>query len=123
MKNKISGFLRTPVDLKPYSRLGLASFAIALVTGLIVIVDISLALRVPRSPQAVQNLRTVDLWLTWLMLALSASGIILGVAAVVQKQKKPLFGAVGLIFNILFLLAIVGLYLSNLIAFWQAAAP
>jgi hypothetical protein len=123
MKNKANAFLRPSFDFKPYSRLGLASFAAALVTGLLVILDISTALRLQQDSSAVQNLRTVDLWLTWAMLALSAAGVLLGFTAVVQRQKKRLFGVVGLVFNSLFLLAILILYLSNLVAFWQLAAP
>jgi hypothetical protein len=121
MKAKLKTAIQSPFEYQKYSRIGIASFILALITGLLVIADISLVLRFQNDPQAVQFFRSMDLWLTWLMLALAVSGIVLGLAALTQKQKKRLFGIVGLSFNGFFLLAIIGLYVANLVAFWSLA--
>ena len=103
-------------SLKKYSRRGLASFFLAIVVVLIVIVDVASVLNLQRDQSAVQNFSMIDPLLTGLAALLTMAGVGLGIAAVVQKKKNRFFGFVGLVFNGLFLLGIGGLYVINAIA-------
>ncbi len=109
-------------DARQYSRLGIASFVIAILAALVVIADISLGMGAKGDSTAVvQSYQALDVWLTWLTALAAFAGIILGLAAVVQKQRKKLFGWVGLVVNGLFLVAIFGLYLVNAVGFMKFA--
>jgi len=108
-------------DLRKYSRLGIASFLVAILTGLIVIMDIGLALRYQNDPAVIRLFERIDPWLTWLAAFTAFSGIVLGIAATAQKQRERLFGLVGLIANGLFLLGILSLYIASTLAFWRVA--
>jgi len=107
-------------DLRKYSRLGLASYVLVIVTALIIIGDLTLFLRFSNT-LVTEYFKGIDLVATLLAAGVALAGIILGFAAVVQKQKKRLFGIIGLIFNSLFLLTIFTLYASNAVAFWRLA--
>jgi hypothetical protein len=107
-------------DLRKYSRLGLASYVLVIVTALIIIGDLTLFLRFSNT-LVTEYFKGIDLVATLLAAGVALAGIILGFAAVVQKQKKRLFGIIGLIFNSLFLLTIFTLYISNAVAFWRLA--
>ncbi len=109
-------------DARQYSRLGIASFVAAILAALIVIVDISLGLHAKNdATTTIQSFQSLDVWLTWLTALMAFAGIIMGLAAVAQKQRKRLFGLVGLIVNALFLVAIIGLYMVNAIWFLRLA--
>lgn len=109
-------------DARQYSRLGIASFGVAILAALIVIADISAGLGAKGDPAAVvQSYQALDVWLTWLTALLAFAGVVLGIACVAQKQRKRLFGLVGLIVNGLFLVAIFSLYLVNAVGFLRLA--
>ena len=107
-------------DLRKYSRLGLASYVLVIVTALIIIGDLALFLRFSNT-LVTEYFKGIDLAATMLAAGVALAGIILGFTAVVQRQKKRLFGIIGLIFNSLFLLTIFTLYASNAVAFWRLA--
>jgi len=121
LREKLKVLFRPRFEYKKYSRLGIFSFILALLIALIIIGDIITVLRLQNDPTSVQSFRVLDPLITWLMAFLAFAGIVLGIAAVVQKQKKRLFGLVGLIFNGVFLMGIFSLYILNTIAFWRAA--
>jgi hypothetical protein len=102
--------------LKKYSRLGLASFFMAMTVAGIVIGDLAIILRMQNTPLVVQNFTVIDPLLTCLVAILTMAGLVLGFVAVVQRQKNRLFGFVGLIFNGLFLVGIFSLYAINVVA-------
>ncbi len=109
-------------DARQYSKLGISSFVIAILAALIVIIDISMGLGAKNDSAAViQSYQALDVWLTWLTALMAFAGVVLGLAAVVQKQRKKLFGLVGLIVNGLFLAAIFGLYMVNAVGFMRLA--
>jgi hypothetical protein len=107
----------SPPPSKPtkQSHLGIASYIIAILTNLIVIGDVAIALRMQENPNAVQDFALIDPLLTWLTAILAMAGLGLGISAVLRKEKKKLLGRLGLIFNGLFLLGILSLYIINAI--------
>jgi hypothetical protein len=107
-------------DLRKYSRLGMASYTLAIIAALIIIGDITLFLRYSNT-LVTEYFKGIDPVSTWLAAGISVAGIVLGSIAVVQKEKKKLFGIIGLIFNSLFLFTIIGLYAFNAITFWRLA--
>jgi hypothetical protein len=107
--------LAPPSKPTKHSLLGIASYIIAILTNLIVIGDITIALRLQKNPTAVQDFALIDPMLTWLTAILAMAGLGLGIATVVRKEKNRLLGRLGLIFNGLFLLGIISLYLINAI--------
>jgi hypothetical protein len=115
---KIKDLPRT--DLKKYSRLGIASFILAVITVLIIIFDVGIFLRF-QNTLITEYFKSLDSFSTWLAGCVALAGIVLGFAAVVQKKKKRLFGFVGLFSNGLFLLSICSLYGLDAYAFWRMA--
>lgn len=113
--------LQIRFNLRSYSRLGFASFLLAIFSGLIVIADMTLGLHYQSDAGVIPTLQKLDVWLTWLAALLALAGIVLGIAAVAQKEKKRFFGLAGLVVNGLFLLGIVSLYIQDAAAFWIAA--
>jgi hypothetical protein len=107
-------------DLRKYSRLGMASYILAIIAALIIIGDITLFLRYSNT-LVTEYFKGIDPVSTWLAAGISVAGIVLGSIAVVQKEKKRLFGIIGLIFNSLFLFTIFSLYAFNAITFWRLA--
>jgi hypothetical protein len=107
-------------DLRKYSRLGMASYILAIIAALVIIGDIALFLRYSNT-LVTEYFKGIDSVSTWLAAGISVGGIVLGSIAVVQKEKKKLFGIIGLIFNSLFLFTIIGLYAFNAITFWRLA--
>ena len=107
-------------DLRKYSRLGLASFILVIITALIIIGDLALFLRYANT-LVTEYFKGIDIIATLLAAGVALVGIVLGFTAVMQKQKKRLFGIIGLIFNSLFLLTIFTLYAFNAVAFWRLA--
>ncbi len=107
-------------DLKKYSRLGIASFILAILTVMIIIVDVGIFLRFQNTLIS-EYFKSLDAFSTWLAACVALAGIVLGFAAVVQKKKKRMFGFVGLFSNVLFLLSICSLYGLNAYAFWRLA--
>ena len=69
----------------------------------------------------VQNFAVLDSVLTCLAAILALVGLGLGIATVVQKETRRIFGLLGLVFNGLFLLAICILYVINLFALMRVA--
>ncbi len=122
MREKLNHILTPHFELRNYSRLGFASFVTAVICGLVVIIEIILVLRFQNDAQLMGRFRALDPWITLLIVLLAAGGMVVGLAATAQAQKKKIFGMVGLIVNGLFLLGIFILYLTNTIAFWKVAA-
>jgi hypothetical protein len=106
---------------KKYSRMGIASFILAIITPLIVIGDAAIVLRLQNDQAIVQNFIVIDPLLTWLMVFLIVAGLVLGIAGVFQKEKNRLFGFIGLFFNGLFLLGICSLYIINVLDFMKSS--
>ncbi len=107
-------------DLKIYSQLGIASYILAIITALIIIGDVALFLRFSNT-LVTEYFKGIDPISTWLAAGIAMAGIVLGFIALVQKEKKRLFGLIGLVFNGLFLLTILSLYAFNAFAFWRLA--
>ena len=104
-----------------HSRLGIASYILAILAILIVIGDMAVVLRLQKDPTVVQNFAGIDPMLTWLTAILAMTGLGLGIAAVVRKEKKRLLGYSGLIVNGLVLLGIFSLYAINAVAWLRVA--
>ncbi len=120
-KKGLNAIFRPRFDYRAYSRPGIFSFIVALLVAFILIGDVGMVLRFQNDPATLQRFTILDPILTWSMAFLACAGIILGIASMAQKQKRRLFGLVGLVANGLFLLGIVGLYLANIVGFWRLA--
>jgi hypothetical protein len=105
--------LFAPMSLSKYSRPGLASFALALLIGLILIAEMAIVQIGQDTPTAIQNFRIIDPYLTWVIMFMSVVGLMLGIASARSRQGNRLFGFIGLAINGLFLLGIIGLYVLN----------
>jgi hypothetical protein len=106
----------SPSPLSKHSRLGIASYILAILAILIVIGDVAIVLRLQKNPTVVQNFAVIDPMLTWLTAILAMAGLGLGIAAVVRKEKRKVFGYSGLVVNSLVLLGILSLYGINAFA-------
>ena len=104
-----------------HSRLGIASYILAILALLIIIGDMLIVLRLQKNPTVVQNFAVIDPMMTWLTGILAMAGLGLGIAAVDRKEKKRTFGYSGLIANSLVLLGILSLYLINAFALLRVA--
>jgi hypothetical protein len=111
----------SPSPPSKHSRLGIASYILAMLAILIVLGDMVVVLRLQKNPTVVQNFAVIDPMLTWLAAILAMAGLGLGIAAVVRKGKKRVFGYSGLIVNGLVLLGIFSLYVINAIVLMRAA--
>jgi hypothetical protein len=111
----------SPSPPSKHSRLGIASYILAILANLIVIGDMAIVLRLQKNPTVVQNFAVIDPMLTWLTAILATAGLGLGIAAVVRKEKKRVFGYSGLIVNGLVLLGIFSLYVINALVLMRAA--
>jgi succinate dehydrogenase hydrophobic anchor subunit len=107
-----------PPTAQKHSKLGIASFIIGI--GAVLIICLTFVLIVVTSPYMVTSYSTLPadyivptvlkiIFLLFISLILSLIGLGLGIAAVVQKQKKKLFGIIGLMINLLFLLVFLGM--------------
>ncbi len=102
-----------PMSLNKYSRPGLASFAMVLLIGMIVIAEMIIVQQGQNDPATVRNFRIIDPYLTWVVMFMSVVELILGIAAAKDRQVNRLFGFIGLVMNGLFLLGIITLYVLN----------
>jgi FtsH-binding integral membrane protein len=105
--------LFAPMSLKKYSRPGMASSAIALLVGLILIAAMLILQLGQNNPDTVQNFKVIDPYLTWVVMFLSMVGLMLGIAAARSGHGNRFFGFIGLVINGLFLLGIISLYVVN----------
>ena len=104
-----------------HSRLGIASSIIAVLAFVMIGGYIGAALLLRKQPGIVQDFVALDSALTCQAAILALVGLGLGIATVVQKRTRRIFGFLGLVFNSLFLLAICVLYIINLFALMRAA--
>ena len=107
--------------LRKYSHLGIDSVILAIIAGLIVIGDVAVVLRFQNSPSVVRNFAVFDPVLTWLTAILAMAGVGLGLAAVVRKEKRRVVSWIGLIFNGLYFLGILSLYLIDAFTLMKVA--
>jgi hypothetical protein len=105
-----------------HSRLGIASFALAILAIMVICVDIIVALAVKTNPTVLSGYNIIDVALTCSADVLTLVGLGLGIAAVVQKKDLKIFGTLGLILNGLFLLGICGLYAFNIFTLISGAS-
>jgi hypothetical protein len=113
----------TPSDTKTHSRLGIASFVIGLVSMFIFCLAIVLAfgfgVSIASTNPSIQSLQTSPTILAFgLMMLISPFfglvGAVLGFVAVFQKDKKKLFGVLGIVLNLLIVLAFCALLVTGL---------
>jgi uncharacterized membrane protein len=113
----------TPSDTKTHSRLAIASFVIGLVSMFIFCLAIVLAFgygaSIASTNPTIQNLQTSPTVLAFgLMMLVSPFfglvGAVLGFVAVFQKDKKKLFGILGIVLNLLIVLAFCSLLVIGL---------
>ena len=82
--------------------------------------DMAVILFFREKPSMLQGFATMDSVLTCFIAILTLVGLGLGIAAVVQKEAKRVFGILGLVFNGLFLLIIFVFYAINVFALMRA---
>lgn len=104
----------------PQSGFGIASFLIAIVVGIVEIVGIvAAAVLVADNPVAAQQ-ESPEMMAAGCAIcsgvALSILGGILGIVAVLQQNRKKVFGILGLVINGLVVLGILGLMCLGLAA-------
>ncbi|MCR2804370.1 hypothetical protein [Paenibacillus soyae] len=123
-----------PVKMK-HSGLGIASFVLALVAVLTIVIGIIMSVAaVASSPDfmnATEDEIATDILeggggefatlmgaglLMLLSIGISIVGLILGIIAVVLKNRKKVFGIIGLILNALMVLGVVMLFAIGLVA-------
>ncbi|SFW32445.1 DUF6142 family protein [Luteibacter sp. UNCMF366Tsu5.1] len=97
----------------PQSGHGIASFAIALVSGAAVFTGIAFSALLVSAGEAGQNLLVFGLigLVLCFFLALSLAGLILGFIAVRRQDRRRTFGAIGLGLNAFILVGTAGLVL------------
>lgn len=107
-----------PAETQKHSRLGIASFVIGLVSLIIFCLAIVLAfgygVSVASSSPSVQSLEASPTILAFGLMMLFSPflglvGAVLGFVAVFQKDKKKLFGILGIVVNLLIVLAFCAL--------------
>jgi hypothetical protein len=112
-----------PAEAQKHSRLGIASFVIGLVSLIIFCLAIVLAfgygVSIASSSPSVQSLEASPTILAFgLMMLVSPFlglvGAVLGFVAVFQKDKKKLFGILGIVVNLLIVLAFCALLVIGL---------
>ena len=103
-------------EVLKHSRLGVASFVISLVTFVVEVIVIVLAGVLEIEGQMSETSSAVVIVGMLIMLGMFANlvGVGLGIAAVVQKKAKKLFGILGLIFNSCLILLILGLMIIGI---------
>ncbi len=104
-----------------YSRLGIASSIIAGLAVAIIAGYIGAVLLLRKQRLVVQDFTMLDSALTCLADILTFVGLWMGIATVVQKKTRRIFGFIGLAFNGLFLLVICALYIINVFALERVA--
>jgi len=97
----------------PQSGLGIASFVIALVSGLVVVAGIAFAAMVVASGDPEQNLPIFGIvgLILCVFLVLALVGLVLGFLALRRQDRRRTFGAIGLGINAFILIGTVGLAL------------
>ncbi|NII53447.1 hypothetical protein [Luteibacter sp. SG786] len=97
----------------PQSGHGIASFVIALVSGLVVLASITFSALLVASGNAEQHMPVFGLIgiVMCAFLALSLVGLILGFMALRRQDRRRTFGAIGLGLNALILVGTTGLVL------------
>ncbi|MGE7136318.1 DUF6142 family protein [Luteibacter sp. NPDC031894] len=97
----------------PQSGHGIASFVIAMVSGLVILASITFSALIVASGDAEQHLPVFGLIgiVMCVFLALSLAGLVLGFIALRRQDRRRTFGAVGLGLNALILVGTVGLVL------------
>jgi mannose/fructose/N-acetylgalactosamine-specific phosphotransferase system component IIC len=95
-----------PPDTRKHSRLGIASLIIALLAAFIICGDVVPVFRITGSLTVSQIYAWIANTLTCISTLLALVGFGLGIVAVVQKNKKKVFGILGLVFNALIVLGI-----------------
>jgi small-conductance mechanosensitive channel len=112
-----------PSETQKHSRLGIASFVIGLVSLIIFCLAVVLAfgygVSIASSTPSVQSLESSPTILVFgLMMLVSPFlglvGAVLGFVAVFQKDKKKLFGILGIVVNLLIVLAFCALLVIGL---------
>lgn len=96
-----------------HSGLGIASFVLSMTVGLVVFVLIAIAgYQEMKTPGGMDENAPETMLLGLLMmgaLLLNLVGVALGIAGVVQKDRKKIFGVLGLTFNLVVVLGTLGL--------------
>lgn len=97
----------------PQSGLGIASFVIALVSGLVILAAIVFSALIVASGDAEQHMAVFGLVgiVVCAFLVLSLIGLILGFVALRRQDRRRTFGAIGLGLNALILVGTAGLML------------
>jgi hypothetical protein len=97
----------------PQSGHGIASFVIALVSGLVVLASITFSALLVASGDAEQHMSVFGLIgiVMCAFLALSLVGLVLGFMALRRQDRRRTFGAIGLGLNALILVGTAGLVL------------
>ena len=109
----VAGEPRQRAARLPQSGHGIASFVIALVSGLVVLAGISFAALMVASGDPEQHLPVFGLigLVICLFLVLSIVGLVLGFIALRRQDRRRTFGAIGLGLNAFILIGTVGLAL------------
>ncbi len=107
--------LPTPPVAMKHSTLGIISFVLALVAFLVFCIDLIIVLAMGDKNPANLTFNPIDTVLSCMAGFIALVGLALGIAAVVDKKKKKLFGILGLVFSALYLLAYCVLIGINLI--------
>ena len=97
----------------PQSGHGIASFVIALVSGLVVLASITFSALIVASGDAEQHMAVFGLvgFVMCAFLVLSLAGLVLGFVSLRRQDRRRTFGAIGLGLNALILVGTAGLIL------------
>jgi hypothetical protein len=105
-----------PVANKPHSGSGIASFVLACVSFVVLILMIGgVIANVDDTGISDAVIQTLDLML-FLSIGLMLIGVSTGIIGIVQSNRKKIFGTLGLIFNVLMLLSVLGILLLGYFA-------
>jgi hypothetical protein len=108
-----AGELRQRAALMPQSGHGIASFVIAIVSGLVVLAGIAFSALIVASGDPGEHLPVFGLigLVICAFLVTSLVGLVLGFIALRRQDRRRTFGAIGLGLNALILIGTVGLVL------------
>jgi putative exporter of polyketide antibiotics len=98
-----------------HSKLGIASLVLAIVATLVFCVDIVLIIGITGGTNTTSQSQLLDSALSCIAAISAITGLGLGIAAVVQKNTKKLFGILGLVINGVYLLIYCGLVGFNVL--------
>jgi len=112
---EISNLPPPPPAATRHSRLGIASFVLAIVAVSVMCVDFIIVAAMGGVNPTNLTFNPIDTALSCTAGLVAMVGLGLGIAAVVQKNEKKVFGVLGLVFNGLYLLGYCAIVAFNVV--------